>query len=78
MTLGTQPGRLLWTAATGEIISKTRSIDYTAELLPAYADILRRIAASRRGDDSVTYVMSDGRVLADLVDEVCDSAKQLS
>ena len=76
--LASGPGRLHRTIATGEIISKTRSIDYTAELLPAYADILRRIEASRRGDDSVTYVMSDGRVLADLVDEVCDSAKQLS
>ena len=76
--LASGPGRLHWTIKTGEIISKTRSIDYTAELFPAYADVLGRIRASRAGDDSVTYVMSDGRVLSDLLDEVCDSARQLS
>jgi nucleotidyltransferase-like protein len=76
--LASGPGRLHRTIASGEIISKTRSIDYTAELFPAYADILGRIRASRRGDDSVAFVMSDGRVLSDLLDEVCDSAKQLS
>ena len=75
--LASGPGRLHRTIASGEIISKTRSIDYTAELLPAHADILDRIRASRLGDDSATFMMSDGRALADLVDEVCDSAKQL-
>ena len=75
--LASGPGRLHRTIATGEVISKTRSIDYTAELLPAHTDILDRIRASRSGDGSVTFVMSDGRVLADIVDEVCDSAKQL-
>ena len=76
--LASGPGRLHKTIATGEIISKSQSIDYTAELFPAYADILGRIRASRRGDDSVTFVMSDGRVLSDLLDDVCDSAQQLS
>ena len=75
--LASGPGRLHRTIASGEIISKARSIDYTAELFPAYADILGRIRASRRGDDSVAFVMSDGRVLSDLLDGVCDSAKQL-
>ena len=74
--LASGPGRLHRTIATGEIISKTQSIDYTAELLPEHAEILKRIKASRLGDDSVGFVMSDGRVLSDLVDEVCDSAKQ--
>jgi len=75
--LASGPGRLHRTIASGEIISKTQSIDYTAELLPRYAGILKRIKASRLGDDSVGFVMSDGRVLSDLVDEVCDSAKKL-
>ena len=76
--LASGPGRLHKTIATGEIISKSQSIDYTAELFPAYADILGRIRASRLGDDSVAFVMGDGRVLSDLLDEVCDSAKQLA
>ena len=76
--LASGPGRLHKTIATGEIISKTESIDYTAGLLPAYADILKRAKASRLGDDSINFTMSDGRVLSELVDEVCDAAKQLA
>jgi len=74
---GTGPGRLHRTIATGEVISKTQAADYTAELFPEYADLLMRAKASRLGDGSVTFTMSDGRRLADLVDEVCDSAKRL-
>jgi len=76
--LASGPGRLHRTIASGEIISKTRAIDYTAELFPAYAEILKRVKASRLGDDSVGFVMNDGRILSDLVDEVCDSAKKLA
>jgi len=45
--------------------------------LPAYADLLKRVKASRLGDDSVTFTMNDGRLLGNLVEEVCDSAKRL-
>ncbi|HWG26416.1 nucleotidyltransferase domain-containing protein [Actinospica sp.] len=75
--LGTGPGRLHRTIATGEIISKTQCADYTAELLPGYADLLKRVKASRLGDGSVTFTMNDGRLLGDLVEEVCDAAKSL-
>jgi hypothetical protein len=74
---GTGPGRLHRTIATGEIISKTQCADYTAELFPAYADLLKRVKASRLGDESVTFTMNDGRLLGNLVEEVCDSAKLL-
>lgn len=74
---GTGPGRLHRTIASGEIISKTRCADYTAELFPAYADLLKRVKASRLGDASVTFTMNDGRLLGNLVEEICDSAKKL-
>jgi hypothetical protein len=76
--LATGPGRLHRTIATGEIISKTRSADYTAELFPAHAKLLKRIKASRLGDDSTRFTMNDGRVLSGLVDEVCDAARKLA
>jgi hypothetical protein len=75
---GTGPGRLHRTIATGEIISKTQCADYTAELFPAYAALLKRVKASRLGDTSVAFTMKDGRVLGNLVEEICDSAKKLS
>jgi hypothetical protein len=74
---GTGPGRLHRTIATGEVISKTECALYTAELFPAYAELLKRVRASRLGDASVTFTMDDGRLLGDLVEEVCDSAKKL-
>ena len=74
---GTGPGRLHRTIATGEVISKTQAADYTADLFPKYADLLARAKASRLGDESVSFTMSEGRMFADLVDEVCDAAKQL-
>lgn len=74
---GTGPGRLHRTIATGEIISKTECADYTAERFPAYAELLKRVKASRLGDSSVTFTMGDGRLLGNLVEEICDSAKQL-
>lgn len=74
---GTGPGRLHRTIANGEIISKTQAADYTAELFPKYADLLKRTKASRLGDESATFSMSEGRAFADLAEEVCDAAKQL-
>ncbi|HET9171024.1 MAG TPA: nucleotidyltransferase domain-containing protein [Actinospica sp.] len=74
---GSGPGRLHRTIATGEIISKSACIDYTAELFPEYAELLKRVKASRAGDASVAFTMNDGRLLSNLVEEVCDSAKRL-
>ncbi|MBR7830572.1 hypothetical protein KDK95_30000 [Actinospica sp. MGRD01-02] len=74
---GTGPGRLHRTIATGEVISKAECAHYTAELFPAYEELLKRVRASRLGDASVKFTMNDGRLLGDLVEEVCDSAKKL-
>ena len=74
LTLTTRP----LTIATGEIISKSRAAEYSAELFPAYADVLARVRASRAGDESVTYTTRDGLALCDLVDEICDSAAKLA
>ena len=74
---GSGPGRLHHTIATGEIISKSTCIDYTASLFPAYEELLKRVKASRAGDESVAFTMNDGRLLSNLVEEVCDSAKKL-
>ena len=73
---GTGPGRLHRTITTGEIISKSRSADHTAELLPVYSELLARVKASRAGDESIAYTKRDGSALCDLVDEVCDSLKE--
>lgn len=74
---GTGPGRLHRTIATGEIISKTRSAEYTAEVFPAYAQLLGRARAFRLGDDSVEFTRTDAFALCDLVDDVCDSSAAL-
>jgi hypothetical protein len=58
-------------------ISKSQSADYTAELFPAYSDLLSRAKATRAGDKSILYVAADGLALCDLVDEVCDTARKL-
>lgn len=76
--IATGPGRLHRTIATGEIISKTASADYSAELFPAYAPILMRAKASRLGDESVGFVARDGLALADFVDELCDDAARVA
>lgn len=75
--MATGAGRLHRTISTGEIISKTRSAGYTAELFPRYAAELARAGASRRGDTSIKYSMRDVLTLIDLVHEVCDSAARL-
>lgn len=71
---GTGPGRLHRTISSGEIISKTRCADYTAEVFPAYAGLLARVKASRLGNESIEFSRADAFALCDLVDEVCDSA----
>lgn len=76
--MATGPGRLHRTIRTGEIISKTAAVHYTAELLPAYASVLGRAKASRLGDESVGFVARDGLALADLVDELCDDAARFA
>lgn len=75
--MATGAGRLHRTISTGEIISKTRSADYTAELFPRYAGEMARAKASRLGDTSITYSMRDVLTLIDLAHEVCDSAARL-
>lgn len=75
---GTGPGRLHRTIATGEIISKSQSAEYSAELFPAYRELLARVRASRAGNESVGFTTRDGFALSDLVDEICDSAAKLA
>ena len=72
--LGTGPGRLHRTIADGTIISKTRSAEYTAEVFPAYAELLTRVRASRLGEGSAGFGRADAFALCDLIDEICDSA----
>lgn len=74
---GSGPGRLHRTIATGEIISKTQSLRYTAELFPAYRELLERAARTRMGDESIRYTAADGLALCDLVEEVCESAQRM-
>lgn len=71
------PGRLHCTIATGEIISKTASADYTAVLLPGYGPLLARAKAFRLGDSSVTFSVQDGLAACDLIDAVAESAARL-
>ncbi|HZP54918.1 nucleotidyltransferase domain-containing protein [Actinocrinis sp.] len=71
------PGRLHCTIATGEIISKTESADYTARLLPEYAELLARAKAWRLGDDTVTFTRGEGVAACDLVDAVIAAAAKL-
>ena len=73
----TGPGRLHATIATGEIISKEASADYTAKLLPEYADLCAKAKAYRLGDESVTCTTSEALRAIDLVEAVCNSAKEL-
>lgn len=74
---GTGPGRLHRTIATGEIISKSASADYTAQLFPAYRDLLARVKATRAGDESITYSVRDGLDLCDLVEGICEDARKI-
>ena len=73
----TGPGRLHATIATGKIISKEASADYTAELLPKYADLCAKAKAYRLGDETVTCTAAEVLRVIDLVEAVCNSAKEL-
>jgi hypothetical protein len=71
------PGRLHHTVATGGIISKTASADYTARLFPEFAGLLARAKAWRHGDDSVTFTRTDALATLDLVEAVAADAARL-
>ena len=73
----TGPGRLHATIATGEVISKEASADYTAGLFPKYADLCAKAKAYRLGDESVTCTTTEALRVIDLVEAVCNSAKEL-
>ena len=75
---GAGPGRLHRTIATGDIISKSQSLVYTAELFPVYRELLERAARTRAGETSLLYTTTDGLALSDLVEEVCDAAQKLN
>jgi hypothetical protein len=74
-TLG--PGRLHATITTGEIISKTAAADYTAALLPEYADLLARAKAHRLGADDERFTIADGYAGCDLIEAVVNDAAGL-
>lgn len=71
------PGRLHCTIATGEIISKTASADYTARLLPEYADLLERAKAWRLGGGEVAFTFGEAVTTCDLVYAVIAAAAKL-
>lgn len=73
----TGPGRLHATIATGEVISKEVSADYTAKLFPEYADLCAKAKAYRLGDTTVTSTAAEALRVLDLVEAVCNSAKEL-
>ncbi|MEZ0116020.1 hypothetical protein ABH920_010062 [Catenulispora sp. EB89] len=73
----TGPGRLHATIATGEVISKEAAADYTAELFPKYADLCAKAKAYRLGDATVTCTAAEALRVIDLVEAVCNSAKEL-
>ena len=71
------PGRLHATITSGQIISKTAAADYTARLLPRYTGLLHRARRHRRGDDTTTFTVTDGRDACDMIDAVADDAARL-
>ena len=73
----TGPGRLHATIATGEVISKEASADYTANLFPDYADLCAKAKAYRLGDESVTCTDAEALRVIDQVEAVCNSAKEM-
>jgi hypothetical protein len=68
------PGRLHATITTNQIISKTAAADYTAALLPEYAELLARAKAHRLGKDE-PFTMADGHTACDLIDAVANAVK---
>lgn len=68
------PGRLHYTITTGGLLAKTAAADYTAQLFPAYGELLARARAWRLGDDSVSFTTVDGLATFDLVEAVAGAA----
>lgn len=71
------PGRAHCAVATGEVISKTESADYTTRLVPEYADLLARAKAWRLGDDSVTFTCLAARTACGLVKALIEDVERL-
>jgi predicted nucleotidyltransferase len=69
------PGRLHYTIATGGLIGKTATADYTARLFPEFAELLAMAKAWRLGDDTVTFMLADGQASCDLIDAVIADAR---
>jgi hypothetical protein len=70
----TGPGRLHCTVATGEIISKTAAVDYTAGRFAGYGDLLGRAKAWRLGDESVSFTHAEVARIFDLVEAIVEDA----
>jgi hypothetical protein len=71
------PGRLHYTIATGGIVSKTNSADYTARHFPDYSPLLAQAKAWRLGDDTITFTVADGLAACDLIDCVIAASMRL-
>lgn len=71
------PGRLHYTIATGNLLAKTATADYTATHFPSYAEPLARAKAWRLGDDTVRFKVPDALAACDLIDEVTADARKL-
>jgi hypothetical protein len=72
------PGRLHYTIATGGLLAKTATADYTARHFPGYAEPLARAKAWRLGDDTVTFMVPDGYATCDLIDAVIAASRRLA
>lgn len=73
----TGPGRLHYTIATGAIISKTNSADYTAGHFPEYSALLARAKAWRLGDETIAFTVGDGLAGCNLIDRVIEESVRL-
>jgi hypothetical protein len=71
------PGRLHYTIATGHLLAKTATADYTARRFLGYAELLARAKAWRLGDDTVQFMLPDALAACELIDEVAAGARKL-
>lgn len=65
------PGRLRYTLATGDVISKTRAGHYTAEHYPAWRDLCERAVRARAGEELV-FTAADGVAMTELMQAVIE------
>ncbi|HCT77338.1 MAG TPA: hypothetical protein DGG94_11765 [Micromonosporaceae bacterium] len=65
------PGRLRYTLATGDIISKTGAGRYTAEHYPAWRDLCERAVRARAGEP-MAFTAADGVAMTELMQAVID------